>query len=65
MAFSVARAYEPAPLAKMFGIKEVVTTFALSPDGSVGTAPTSTTKSRLHYEKPEVAKNRQEGIKYF
>ena len=65
VAFSVARAYEPAPLAKMFGIKEVVTTFALSPDGSVGTAPTSTTKSRLHYEKPEVAKNRQEGIKYF
>ena len=65
VAFSVARAYEPAPLAKMFGIKEVVTTFALAPDGSVGTAPTSTTKSRLHYEKPEVAKNRQEGIKYF
>ena len=28
---------------------------------SVGTAPTSTTKSRLHYEKPEVAKNREEG----
>ena len=65
VAFSVARAYEPAPLAKMFGIKEVVTTFALAPDGTVGTAPTSTTKSRLHYEKPEVAKNRQEGIKYF
>ena len=56
---------QPAPLAKMFGIKEVVTTFALAPDGSVGTAPTSTTKSRLHYEKPEVAKNRQDGIKYF
>ena len=62
MAFSVARAYEPAPLAKMFGIKEVVTTFAVQPDGTVGTAPTSTTKSRLHYEKPEVARNRQEGI---
>jgi len=42
-----------------------VTTFAVSSDGTVGTAPTSTTKSRLHYEKPEVAKNRQEGIKYF
>ena len=62
VAFSVARAYEPAPLAKMFGIKEVVTTFAVQPDGTVGTAPTSTTKSRLHYEKPEVARNRQEGI---
>ena len=35
VAFSVARAYEPAPLAKMFGIKEVVTTFALQPDGTV------------------------------
>ena len=44
---------------------KVVTTFAVQPDGTVGTAPTSTTKSRLHYEKPEVAKNRQEGIKYF
>ena len=62
VAFAVARAYEPAPLAKMFGIKEVVTTFAVQPDGTVGTAPTSTTKSRLHYEKPEVARNRQEGI---
>ena len=62
VAFSVARAYEPAPLAKMFGIKEVVTTFAVQPDGTVGTAPTSTTKSRLHYQKPEVARNRQEGI---
>ena len=49
----------------MFGIKEVVTTFALSSDGTVGSAATSTTKSRLHYEKPEVAKNREEGIKYF
>ena len=46
----------------MFGIKEVVTTFALSSDGTVGSAATSTTKSRLHYEKPEVARNRQEGI---
>ena len=44
----------------MFGIKEVVTTFALQPDGTVGSVATSTTKSRLHYEKPEVARNRQE-----
>ena len=47
-----------APLAQMFGIKEVVTTFALQPDGTVGSVATSTTKSRLHYEKPEVASAR-------
>ena len=57
-----AKAYAAAPLAKMFGIKEVITTFALQPDGTVGSVATSTTKSRLHYEKPEVARNRQEGI---
>ena len=61
VAFSVARAYEPAPLAKMFGVKEVVTTFAVS-GGVVGTQSTSMTKSRLHYEKPSVKAQRTEGI---
>ena len=50
-AVKVARGFEPAPLAEMFGVKEVVTTYPVS-NGVVGAEATSTTKSRLHYEKP-------------
>ena len=50
-AVRVARGFSPAPLAQMFGVTEVVTTYAVS-NGVVGGEPTSTTKSRLHFEKP-------------
>ena len=34
---------------------EKVTTYDVGKDGKLGDAPTSTTKSRLQYERPEVA----------
>jgi len=46
-AVKIARGFSPAPLAEMFGVTEVVTTYPVA-----GGVATSTTKSRLHYERP-------------
>ena len=53
-AVKLARGYRPAPGAPMFGGVEMLTTYDVV-NGAVGTAPTSTTKSRLQYERSEVA----------
>lgn len=50
-AVKIARGFSPAPLAEMFGVTEVVTTYPVA-GGVVGADATSTTKSRLHYERP-------------
>jgi len=54
-AVKLARGYKPAPAAPMFGGVEMLTTYDVV-DGAVGTVPTSVTKSRLQYERAEVAR---------
>ncbi|KAH8046621.1 hypothetical protein JL720_16347 [Aureococcus anophagefferens] len=54
VAAKLSRGFRPAPAAPMFGGTEKVETFDVT-DGVIGATPTSTTKSRLQYERPEVA----------
>ena len=54
-AVRLSRGFRPAPAAPMFGGVEKVTTYDVGKDGKLGDEPTSTTKSRLQYERAEVA----------
>lgn len=54
VAAKLSRGFRPAPAAPMFGGTEKVETFDVT-NGVIGATPTSTTKSRLQYERPEVA----------
>ncbi|KAH8044791.1 hypothetical protein JL721_12749 [Aureococcus anophagefferens] len=54
VAAKLSRGFRPAPAAPMFGGTEKVETFDVT-NGAIGATPTSTTKSRLQYERPEVA----------